>query len=211
MMKNERGTSTPSLLTRQTVSPWLLDKLHRDGKYRDSLPPVLRPVPCPSQTGTWALPTSHHGLQAPEGGEGSQALARTWLSWPCCPFSFQTVDCHKKVSHRHQEYRTDLRSICDTQPVTVTKQAWSGACLIFVARIVSTKNVRKRVDRQLRKAGFKFLVYHRVFVWPQWSCLFPARLSNISVGGAEEKYMKNQEVSGYTGVPKSSRLAYLYI
>lgn len=67
-----------------------------------------------------------------------------WLSWPSCPFSFQSVDCHKKVSHGHQEYRTDLRSVCDTQPMTATKQAWSGACLIFVVRKVSTKKSRKK-------------------------------------------------------------------
>lgn len=113
---------------------------------------------------------------------------------------------------------TDTRSTEQTSGPYVTHSPWQWLSKhevehvwFFVARIVSTKKVRKRVDRQLRKAGFKFLVYHRVFVWPQWSCLFPARLSNISVGGAEEKYMKNQEVSGYTGVPKSSRLAYLYI
>lgn len=55
MLKNERGTSTPSLLTQQTVSPWLLDKLERDGKDRDNLPPVLKHILCPSQTVTWAL------------------------------------------------------------------------------------------------------------------------------------------------------------
>lgn len=142
-------------------------------------------------------PTSHHGLKAPEGGQGGQTPGRAWLSWPCCPFSFQSVDGHKKVSHRHQEYRRDLRSVCDTQTMTTTKQARSGAGLIFVVGKVSTKKVGKRVDRQLGKAGFKFLVYHRVFVWPQWSCLFPAHLSNRSVGGAEEKYIKKQEVSGY--------------
>lgn len=38
--------------------------------------------------------------------------------------------------------------------------------MIFVARKVSTKKVRKRVDRQLRKAGFKFLLYQRFCVTP---------------------------------------------
>lgn len=144
MMRNERGTSTPSLLTRQTVSPWLVDKPHRDGKYRDThTQPATRAEthPVPSQMGAWALLTSHHSL---EGGEGSQTLGRTWLSWPCCPLGFQNLDCHIKVFHGHQEYRTDLRSLCDTQPMTTTKQAQSGACLIFVVRKVSTKRSKKK-------------------------------------------------------------------
>lgn len=55
---------------------------------------------------------------------------------------------------------------------------------------------KNRVVGELRKPEFKFLVYHRVSVWPQLSCLFPARLSNSFVGGAGEKYVKDREVFG---------------
>lgn len=68
----------------------------------------------------------------------------------------------------------------------------------FCSKKSELKKVRKkRVVGELRKPGFKFLVYHRVSVWPRSSCLFPVRLSNSSVGGAEEKYIKDWEVSGY--------------
>lgn len=76
MMKNERGTSTPLLLTQNTVRPWLLDKLHRDSQMHRQPATRAGTHPVLSQTGAWALLTSHHSLKAPEGGEGIEALGR---------------------------------------------------------------------------------------------------------------------------------------
>lgn len=105
MLRNERGTSTPSLLTRQDCQPWLLDKLHRDGKSRDNLPPVLKHILSPSQTGHCEHHTTaskHQTLGEPDcPGPAAPSASKVLTAVKRCPMDTRRTEQTSRLYVTH--------------------------------------------------------------------------------------------------------------
>lgn len=111
-------------------------------------------------------------------------------------FSFPTAYYAANVPTESRAAEQTLGAASNTHAMPTAKQALSDARLTFAVRKASLKKYEKERSGSWGSQGSSSRSTTE-FWWPGTSCLFPARLSNSSVGGAEEKYVKDWEVFGY--------------